>query len=214
MSLDLELCYAGISVHKPGTSIFAGAALKKEITQEAFAGFLQWLSPDSEGAGEEYLRLRSRLLRLFSLRHCTFAEELVDETINRVILKVSTEEIDNKFAFCYGVAKNVYRESLRKERVHVDIEEVTIATAVPAQPSLSSECLDRCLEKLPYDSRELLLEYFSGNPQTKIGLRRRLSESLKTTQTALRVRVMRRKEELRICIQKCMGEERMLHNVR
>lgn len=182
-----------------------GASLEKEITQERFASFLEWLTPDSERAGEEYERLRFRLCRFFSLRHCNFADELADETINRVILKICAENIENKFAYCYGVAKNVYRESLRKERSHLDIDEVTVAVNTPEQRSFSSECLDKCLERLPSDSRDLLLEYFSETQQKKIDLHQRISESLKMTQTALRMRVMRCKQKLKTCVQECMS---------
>jgi len=70
-----------------------------------FADFLAWLNPKDERAGEEYERLRFRLYTFFSQRHCRFAEELVDETINRVILKSSEEKIENKLAYCYCVAK-------------------------------------------------------------------------------------------------------------
>jgi DNA-directed RNA polymerase specialized sigma24 family protein len=179
--------------------------LKKEITQERFASFLEWLSPDSERAGEEYERLRFRLCKFFSLRHCTFADELVDETINRLILRSGAEKIENKTAYCYGVAKNVYRESLRKERIHLDIDEVTIAADAPDEPGFSSECLDKCLEKLSPESRNLLLDYFSEAKLKKIKLRQGISESLRMTQTALRMRVMRCKQKLKICVEECMG---------
>ena len=179
--------------------------MRAEITQESFAQFLGWLGPDSERAGEEYERLRFRLCRFFSLRHCNFADELADETINRVILKSSAEEIENKLAYCLGVAKNVYRESLRKERVHLDIDEVDIAVNAPAQQSFSSECLDKCLEKLSPDSRNLLLDYFSETRQKKIKLHQRISANLKMTQTALRMRIMRSKQKLKTCVQECMG---------
>jgi DNA-directed RNA polymerase specialized sigma24 family protein len=178
---------------------------KKEVTRERFASFLEWLSPDRDVAGEEYERLRFRLCTFFSQRQCSFADELADETINRVILKSSEEEIENKIAYCYGVAKNVYRESLRKQRIHVDIDDVTITAKAPEEPSFSSECLDKCLEKLPSDSRNLLLEYFSEAKLAKINLHRRISESLETTQTALRMRVMRTKQKLKVCVQECMS---------
>jgi DNA-directed RNA polymerase specialized sigma24 family protein len=178
--------------------------MKQEVTPEKFASFLEWLSPDRDVAGEEYERLRFRLCTFFSQRQCSFADELADETINRVILKSSEEEIENKIAYCYGVAKNVYRESLRKQRIHVDIDDVTITAKAPEEPSFSSECLDKCLEKLPSDSRNLLLEYFSEAKLAKINLHRRISESLETTQTALRMRVMRTKQKLKVCVQECM----------
>ena len=179
--------------------------MKTEITQESFARFLEWLSPDSERAGEEYERLRFRLCRFFSLRHCHFADELADETINRVILKSAAEEIQNRLAYCLGIAKNVYRESLRKERTHLDIDEVDVAVNVPLQQSFSNDCLDKCLEKLPADSRTLLLDYFSETRQKKIELHQRISENLKTTQTALRMRVMRSKQKLKTCVEECMS---------
>ena len=179
--------------------------LKKEVTREKFASFLKWLSPESDGAGEEYERLRFRLCTFFSQRRCGFPDELADETINRVILKSSEEDIENKLAYCYGVARNVYRESLRKERSHLNIDEVTIAAQAPAEQSFSVECLDKCLAELPAESRTIILDYFSEVKLAKIELHRRISEGLETTQTALRMRVMRIKQKLKICVQECMG---------
>jgi len=183
----------------------AALKVKKEITRERFEGFLEWLSPDQDSAGEEYERLRFRLCTFFSQRQCGFADELADETINRVILKSSEEKIENKIAYCYGVARNVYRESLRKDRPHLDIDEVTVAAKTPEEPSFSRECLDKCLEKLSPDNRNLLLDYFSEAKLAKIQLHRRISEGLQTTQTALRMRVMRTKQKLKVCVQECMG---------
>jgi DNA-directed RNA polymerase specialized sigma24 family protein len=119
----------------PGASTMPDAMTKKELTREKFAGFLEWLNPDRDRAGEEYERLRFRLCTFFSQRRCSFADELADETINRVILKSSEERIENKIAYCYGVAKNVFRESLRKERPHLDIDEVDLAAKAPDEPS-------------------------------------------------------------------------------
>ena len=179
--------------------------MNKEVTQEKFASFLAWLSPESESAGEEYERLRFRLCTFFAQRHCRFSDELADEAINRVILKSSEEKIENKLAYCYGVAKNVYRESLRKERNHLDIDEVQITAKAPEEQSFSTECLDKCLAELSPESRSLILDYFSEVKLAKIELHRRISESLEMTQTALRMRVMRIKQKLKICVQECMS---------
>lgn len=178
---------------------------RKELTREKFASFLEWLSPDRDSAGEEYERLRFRLCTFFSQRQCAFADELADETINRVILKSSEEKIENKMAYCYGVARNIHREWLRKQRTHLDIEDVTIAAKEPEEQSFSSECLDSCLQELSPETRTLLLEYFSEAKQAKIELHRRLSESMQATQTALRMRIMRSKQKLKLCVQECMG---------
>jgi DNA-directed RNA polymerase specialized sigma24 family protein len=179
--------------------------VKKEVTREQFGSFLEWLSPEGDVAGEEYERLRFRLCTFFSQRRCRFSDELADETINRVILKISEEKIDNKLAYCYGVAKNVFRESLRKERSHLDLDEVQIAANIPEEQSFSRECLDKCLAELSPESRNLILDYFSEVKLAKIELHRRISESLEMTQTALRMRVMRIKQKLKICVQECMS---------
>ena len=178
----------------------------KEVTREKFANFLAWLNPEDDRAGEEYERLRFRLSTFFSQRHCRFAEELVDETINRVIVKSSEEKIENKLAYCYGVAKNVYRESLRRERNHLNIDDVPVAAKAPAvEQNFSKECLDKCLAELSPESRNLILDYFSEVKLAKIEMHRRISENLAMTQTALRMRVMRIKQKLKICVQECMS---------
>jgi DNA-directed RNA polymerase specialized sigma24 family protein len=141
---------------------------KEEITPEKFARFLEWLSPDNARAGEEYERLCFRLSTFFSQRRCVYADELVDETINRVILKSSQEQIESKIAYCYGVAKNVYRESLRRAHRCLDIDEIQLIAPTPAEPGFSRECLDQCLEQLPSNKRNLLLDYFSEEKSAKI----------------------------------------------
>lgn len=180
---------------------------KNELTREKFSSFLEWLSPDLNRAGEEYERLRFRLCTFFAQRQCSFADELTDETINRVILKASEEKIESKIAYCYGVAKNVYRESLRRHRDHLDIAEVQIAAKAPEEQSFPRECLDKCLERLPSESRDLLLDYFSEAKLAKIELHQRISQNLKMTQTALRMRVMRAKQKLKVCVEHCMSLE-------
>ena len=202
----IELCYARIS-STPGPGPSSNAAetkVKKEITRELFAGFLEWLSPDGGDAGEAYERLHFRLFTFFSQRRCRFPEELADETINRVVIKVCEERIENRLAYFYGVAKNVYRESLRKERSHLNVDELRVAAPPVPEPDFSAECLERCLAELPQESRSLILEYFSEVKHAKIELHRRISESFHLTQTALRMRVMRIKQKLAACVRECM----------
>lgn len=179
--------------------------MSTEVTQEKFAAFLAWLGPGAESAGEEYERLRDRLRVFFRRRGCRFPEELADETINRVILKVCEERIENRVAYCYGVAKNVYRESLRMERRRADIGEAVLVAPAPEGPGLALDCLERCLAELPDESRALLLEYFSAEKVSKVELHRCIAESLKLTQPALRERIHRSKKRLTCCVRECMG---------
>lgn len=181
--------------------------MHREVTEEKFATFLAWLGSGGREAGEEYERLRFRLCTFFSQRRSRFPEELADETINRVILKLGDETIENRLAYFYGVAKNVYRESLRKERDHLDVDGMSVAAPAEPEPDFSAECLDRCLAALPPESRGLILEYFSEAKHAKIELHRRVAESFRVSQTALRMRVMRIKQKLANCVRECMCGE-------
>lgn len=182
------------------------AKVKKEVTREGFANFLAWLGPTADGAGEEYEHVRCLLITYFAHRGCSFPEDLADETINRVILKLAEEKIENRRAYCYGVARNVYRESLRRERRHLDIDDVQVAAEAPAEDSFSHDCLDKCLAELPPESSRMLLEYFSVKKAEKVTLHQSIAQRLNLTQTALRMSVMRWKRKLTCCVRECMGE--------
>lgn len=174
----------------------------KEVTQDKFDAFLRWLSSEEDKAGEAYERLRFRLTTFFSARNCRFPEDLADETINRVIIKTVEQTIENKLAFCYGVAKNVFLESLRKEKNHVNIDDIDIV-AKPSESQFADNCLEKCLGELSTENRTLIIDYFSENKAAKITLREKLSNTLGITQTNLRMKVVRIKQQLKKCLIKC-----------
>ncbi|MFL6230009.1 MAG: hypothetical protein ACJ741_14655, partial [Pyrinomonadaceae bacterium] len=58
------------------------------LTRDAFEGLLTWLDSDREQAGKKYEDIRSSLIKIFTWRGVAEAEELADETINRVARKV------------------------------------------------------------------------------------------------------------------------------
>jgi DNA-directed RNA polymerase specialized sigma24 family protein len=174
----------------------------KEVTREKFDAFLRWLSVDENAAGEEYERLRFRLTTFFATRNCRFPEDLADETINRVIIKTVEITVENKLAFCYGVAKNVFLESLRKEKNHVNIDDIEIA-AKPVKPKFADKCLDKCLSELSLENRTLIIDYFSESKSAKITLREKISDKLGITQTNLRMKVVRIKQKLKKCLVEC-----------
>jgi DNA-directed RNA polymerase specialized sigma24 family protein len=174
----------------------------KEVTREKFDAFRSWLSPHEDAFGEDYERLRFRLTTYFATRNCRFPEELADEVINRVILKINEQNIENKLAYCYGVAKNVFLESLRKEKNHVNIDDINLA-AKPSEPEFALKCLDKCLNELSLENRTLIIDYFSENKSAKITLREKISNTLGITQTNLRMKVVRIKQKLKKCLVEC-----------
>src|ERR1044071_2332912 len=54
------------------------------LSQEDFDALLDWLDPDPNKAEIKYEDIRKRLVKIFAGRGCAEAEDLADETINRV----------------------------------------------------------------------------------------------------------------------------------
>src|SRR5260370_8709895 len=84
------------------------------VTEEEFDQFLAKLDPDRDIAAGKYQTLRRKLVDLFEHRACRAAEDLADETIDRIARKLKTEEIRNIHLFAHGVALKVYLE-IRKD---------------------------------------------------------------------------------------------------
>jgi hypothetical protein len=57
------------------------------LNQENFDRLLEWLHPDREEAGRKYKIIHTRLIKFFMCRGCAQAEEMADDTINRVCRK-------------------------------------------------------------------------------------------------------------------------------
>ena len=68
------------------------------------------------------------------------------------------------------------------------------------------ECLDRCLEKLPRDEKDLILLYYSKEKREKTRLRTELAKTMNLTVNTLYLRVHRIKLGLRNCVGKCQKE--------
>ena len=92
---------------------------KRDVTPEDFQQLLNWLGPDPQRAGEKYESIRRGLTTLFDTWQCAEPDNLADETINRVLIKVqniaATYSGDPALYF-YGTAKNVRHEHFRRLR--------------------------------------------------------------------------------------------------
>ena len=176
------------------------------LTQAAFDSLLAWLDADREQAGEKYERIRLRLIKIFTCRGRPDAEELADETINRVTLKatqVSKGYVGDPALYFYGVAQKVFLESVRKPPA---------AVAPPPAPDKSEddereyECLERCMEQISPGSRELVLEYYRGDKRAKIDHRKEIALRLGVALNALRIRAHRIRATLQQCVRDCLGQ--------
>lgn len=180
---------------------------ERPVTQAAFDSLLSWLDPDRERAAEKYEQIRRRLIRLFTCRGRPDAEDLADETIDRVTLKaheVARTYVGDPGLYFYGVARNVFRESLRQRP--------QVAPPPPPDPvetettEREQQCFDRCMDELPGANRQLLIEYFSDDGRAKIDRRKEMAARLGVAQNALRIRVHRIKATVDECARRCLAE--------
>lgn len=174
------------------------------LTREAFDALLSWLDPDRERAAKRYEESRRRLIRFFTGRKCAAADDLADETMNRVARKVQEGlvYVGDTAPYFYAVAHNVYLEHV-KQKPHVpppppprDPEEVERAHA----------CLESCLERLQPRSRELIREFYQEEKSAKIEHRKRLAERLGMTPNALRIQAHRIRQVLHDCVRQCLSQ--------
>jgi len=174
------------------------------LSQKAFDDLLDWLALDREQAGLKYEAIHHRLITIFTGRGCRDAEDLADETMNRVANKLP--EIRETYTgdsalFFYAVANNVYRESLKRN------------LRQPPPPGLSGPddleetflCLEKCLDALTPENRELVIEYYQEYKSAKISRRKLLAERLQIGPNALRIRACRIRASLQKCVEKCMS---------
>ncbi|GAC1397689.1 MAG: hypothetical protein NVSMB56_12720 [Pyrinomonadaceae bacterium] len=174
----------------------------RAITQENFDKLLAWLDPDRETAGRKYETIRQRLIKIFACRGCYEAEDLADETINRVTLKiqdVSASYVGEPALYFYGVANKIYLESFRKP--HPEIKLV-----IKEEPKIEHEydCLEKCLQQLNFEQRQLILDYYQDEKSAKIDHRRQLAEKMAIAPNALRIKAHRIRHSLQQCVQKCV----------
>ena len=185
---------------------------KWDLTPKAFDQFLSILDIDRDRAGESYETLRRNLIQLFIWRGCRDPESHADETINRVIRKIDEgEEVRDVIAYAHGVARRLLLEIFKKqEREQVGIDELPPLVAQPAEQNDDENgvlCLRRCLNRLPEESRQLIVLYYQGEKSAKIENRKRLAEGLSVTLGALRYRAFDLRQRLQGCIERCMGRD-------
>lgn len=179
-----------------------------------FDELLGWLHSDRDEAGRKYEDIRRRLIRVFIHRGCTTAEDLADETITRVTRKVLEVKAaynpgDDPALYFYGVARNVYREYLKRKPEPL----LSPPTAPPQEgtdgtddSSLQYDCLEKCLKHLTPQNRELIMEYYQSGEGANIENRKKLASRLGLALNALRIRAHRIRAELKKCVLECVKE--------
>ena len=180
------------------------------MTQGAFDLLLARLDTDRQQAGTKYEALRCKLVKFFQWRGCSFPEDLADETINRIARNLEAgENIRHLAAYCVGIARHVFLESLRTRRHEDALQALTYASPSPPDEDPRQDCLERCLRELSPENFQLIVQYYQENEQARIEARRDLALRLGIPSNALRIRAHRIRLRLQGCVEECM---RRLHS--
>lgn len=175
-----------------------------------FDKLLDWLDSDRKNAAEKYESIRQRLTRIFFARGCYHAEELADETIERVTKKVSG--LINKYEgdpaiYFYAVGKNVFLEWTRKPRSEELSAKIKSKEENTTIKEIRDKCLTKCMQAISNKQSEFILEYYRRDKQRKIELRKKLADELGITPETLRVRAYRIRSILQKCVLKCVESQ-------
>ncbi len=179
-------------------------------SRENFDTLLRWIAADDkEGATARFLQIRKALVKMFECRSCVDAEDLADETVDRVLKKlhdITPTYSGDPALYFYGVAKNVFLEYTRKPRTAELHDGIPVPDAKDDAYEADHQCLDKCLGKLDARERSLIIRYYSyANPSVKSFERKKLADEHGYSITNLRIRAFRIRVKLQNCLEECLG---------
>ena len=179
------------------------------FTQITWDRLLEWLDDGVPSNGERYMEIRRRLVSYFDRRDGSDPDGLADDTFNRIARTLAEQGailITPPAKYCYVVARFVLLEDFRRLRRHVPLRQdyprgSRDDAAVTQEHRLN--CLDRCLQALRPDQRELIVDYYRDSRRQKINRRRDIARRLRITMNALSIRVWRIRDTLTACMERC-----------
>lgn len=179
------------------------------LGQPAFDRLLLRLGEGPEQAAREYEAIRQALLVFFDLRGVPDSAALADEAFDRVARRLEQgEHVERPRAYAYGVARNLVREVARqhaRERALVEAHQPTVAVAATSDATEARvACLERCLARLPEQSRALIVAYYQDHEHAHGKRRKLLAQQLGITYASLKTRAHRIRSALEVCLHECL----------
>jgi len=178
---------------------------KWDLSEVAFSRLLARLNADPALAGEEYEKLRTRLIYFFERKGCRIAAELGDETINRIARKIEEgHEIRDMYKYSSGVARLVLKEHWDDPRREWEELDEQLSPKGGDKREIDEdqiECMKNCMHSLSVEERELIIKNCTTNKMGKM----EMASALGLTINALRLRVFRIRTRLHDCYEKCIG---------
>jgi DNA-directed RNA polymerase specialized sigma24 family protein len=188
------------------------------LSQKGLLILLERLIPGPEGdfgeGGAEYVLLQRRLIVFFESHGALLAEDLADQTLDRVmrILDEGEREIEDIRRFTLGVARNILRETWKKPHQEPLPESLANQPSPITNPStddsdlaeLRYQCCQKCLaESFSERDRSLLIGYYQSEGRAKIERHKALARELGVSENALRIRACRLRAKLEERINEC-----------
>jgi RNA polymerase sigma factor (sigma-70 family) len=186
---------------------------------ERFETLLRLLDSDRDRAGEKYEAVRKKLIKFFQWNSCFPAEDLADETFQRLEQRMGETEIDDAVGFAWGIAKNLRQEARKRAARSVHFSSLAdcedpLPDALDIEKDLAERmleerrlrCLHLCLQRLPEQDRKLFMAYHDheGTGQ-RLQDRQKLAQQSGLTLGALRVRINRLRDKLEDCARNCFA---------
>jgi DNA-directed RNA polymerase specialized sigma24 family protein len=184
---------------------------ERDPTPEEFNTLLDWLDPDRERAALRYESLRRGLTRILVTRGCSDPDELTDEVLNRVAVRIEKmrTSYDSPEKCCHGFANNVAKENCRKPPDQGLDDSHDLPARIDDDDNERREredrCLAECISELSSADSNLFRRYFQD--EKKIQPRKQLASELQLTANALRIKAHRIRRRLRQCMEACLALE-------
>lgn len=182
-----------------------------DFTAAEFDKFLFWLSPDRDQAAQKYEQIRRGLIAIFNSRCCVAAEELADETINRVMKRaqeMADTYVGDPAPYFYKVGHRLHIEYVKKNPPAPALDDAP--SPVAPQPDDEKErvfaCLEKCLQELDPDQRLNMLDYYAEDKRAKIDLRKAMANKMGIKVDNLRLQMFRLRERLEKCLENCLAQ--------
>jgi hypothetical protein len=197
------------------------------LSLDDFDRFLYWLEPNRETSARKYREIHEKLTRYFYFKGCTCPEDLTDETVDRVAMRVLRESMpafsNGDLKLFYGFARNIYLEYLKYLERFKFLEPGSVearggtegggwlqailedSNSGVASAEQQHRCLDRCLKRMVDADRELLLQYYKYPAGEKVSHRKAIAKEWRITLNALRIRICRLQSKVGYCVRRCLG---------
>jgi hypothetical protein len=185
---------------------------KWQLDDVSLAALLRALGEDVEQASRRYASLRERLSRYFEWNRVDNADELADETLDRLARRIgrteaaSEEAVERPEYFAVGIARLVLYEQRRRQmraeellqRVRQESETDRVERRAQEQRHAEERAalLEKGMEEMSQEQQELIRRYYSVEGRTMIDARKRLAEEMGISVNALRNRALRIRAEL------------------